>query len=99
VSEASIFARVPAERVAEAVPSDYRDLARLAVRLGELYIVLLFPHDRSDVVVSSVVRRAFRRLDAPAASSVLAVGANFTQEALGVIREPRAVPITLSDFY
>jgi hypothetical protein len=86
--------RVPGAKLRHLVPPAYR--AALAETLaGEggaapddaPYSLLLFAHAPRDVVPSAAVRKALRRLGAPAAGGVLAVGTVFTEEALAALAE------------
>ena len=91
----TIRERVPAARLPDAVPPAYREgLAALSLPEGT-YALLLFAHDRRDVVPSSAVRRALRRLGTPAPDGVIAVGTVFTDEALALLETVRARPLTL----
>ncbi len=99
VAKFSVFERVPAERVREIVPPEYRELTGSAVRAGSQYTVVVFAHDRRNVVASGVVARALHRIGGAATDPILAVGSNFTQEALALLSARGAVPIRLGDFY
>ena len=61
--------------------------------------MLLFAHAPRDVVPSPPVRKALRRLGTPAADGVLAVGTVFTEEALGLLAEAGARPVTYRKAY
>ena len=79
-----------------AVPRRYR--AALPALRDTSYTLLQFRSAREDVTVSSVVRSALSRLDVEQADRLVAVGGNFTLEALAILRERGAIILTLSDF-
>ena len=81
----TIYARISGERLAHVVPPAYRDGVAKAARPDGAYSVLLFAHAPRDVVPSAPVRKALRRLTAPAADGIIAVGTVFTAEALDLL--------------
>jgi hypothetical protein len=89
----TIYERLAADRLRHVVPPAYRDGAAEATRPGGVYSVLLFAHAPRDVVPSAPVRKALRRLGAPAPDGVLAVGTVFTEEALALLEEAGAMPV------
>lgn len=89
-----IRARVPAEKLPQAVPPPYRDAVRKAVDAG-CWSLLLFAHAPRDVVHSLPVRKALRRLPERAPDGLLAVGTVFTQEALALLDEAGATVVPL----
>lgn len=92
-----ILARLDADRIPAAVPPDYRDRARLVVKPGVSYTVVLFSHDRSKgVVTSAAVRRAFTRIEL--SERILAIGADFTQEATELLNGRDAAIARIGDF-
>lgn len=96
--KAKILARLAAERIPAAVPPDYRDRVRQVVKAGFTYTVVLFSHDRErGVVTSAAVRRAFSHIEP--AEAILAIGANFTQEAEALLNERDAAIARLGDLF
>ena len=94
--------RVPAAKLRHLVPPAYRDdvaaaVAGVTVEGGAggdgaevVHSLLLFAHAPRDVVPSAPVRKALRRLGAPAPGGVVAVGTVFTEEALALLAEAGA---------
>ena len=97
--KATIRERVPGTRLADTVPPAYREAVVEDTRPDGVYTVLLFGHDRRDVVPSAPVRRALRRLGEPAPEGIIAVGAVFTEEALALLAEKGARPVTFHKTY
>ena len=91
----TIYARIAGERLRHVVPPAYREAVTEATRREGVYSLLLFAHSPRDVVPSPPVRKALRRLGAPAADGALAVGTVFTEEALALLAGAGARPITL----
>lgn len=91
--KATIYARVAGARLPDVVPPAYRDLIAKDTRPDGVYSVLLFDHAERDVVHSAPVRKALRRLEAPAPDGVLAVGTVFTAEALTLLAQAGARPV------
>ena len=89
----TIYHRVAAARLADLVPPAYREGVADASEPGGVYSLMLFAHAPRDVVPSAAVRRALRRLGAPAPSGALAVGTVFTEEALGLLAAAGARPV------
>ena len=89
----TIYDRVAGDRLAALVPPAYREGIAEASEPGGVYSLMLFAHAPRDVVPSAAVRRALRRLKAPAPSGALAVGTVFTQEALALLAEAGARPV------
>lgn len=83
----TIYEGLDGRRVANVVPPAYRELLPAELDPEQRYSVLLFAHTARDVVPSAPVRRALRRLGAPAPGGVLAVGTVFTAEALALLAE------------
>jgi len=83
----TIYDRLHGARVAHAVPLAYRDVLPTTLDPAVAYSVLLFAHAARDVVPSAAVRRALRRLGAPGAGGIVAVGTVFTAEALALLAE------------
>lgn len=80
-----IHPHAPGDRVPLLVPPAYREGAGAVAAPGSHYSVLLFAHAPRDVVHSAPVRKALRRLGAPAPDGIIAVGTAFTEEALELL--------------
>jgi hypothetical protein len=89
----TIHARVPGAKLRHMVPPAYQDAVVRDTRPEGEYSLLLFAHSPRDVVPSPPVRKALRRLEAPAADGILAIGTVFTEEALELLAEAGARPI------
>ena len=77
--------RIAGTKLRHVVPPTYRDDVAAETGPAGEYSVLLFAHAPRDVVPSPPVRKALRRLDAPAAGGIVAVGTVFTEEALALL--------------
>jgi hypothetical protein len=91
--KATIYARVTGAKLRHLVPPAYQDAVTADTRPEGEYSLLLFAHTSRDVVPSPSVRKALRRLDAPAPGGILAVGTVFTEEALDLLAAAGARPI------
>ena len=93
----TIAKQVGLERLEKVVPPEYGSrVAALGVR-GASHTVILFAHDRRDIVTSAPVRTALRRISGDAL--IVAVGATFTVEARELLVERAARIASLGDFY
>jgi hypothetical protein len=91
----TIHAGVPGAKLHHLVPPAYRDaLVEAAPEAEGTYALLLFAHAPRDVVPSSAVRRALRRLGDAGGATPLAVGTVFTDEALALLGEVGARVVT-----
>jgi hypothetical protein len=81
----TIYPRIAGTKLPHVVPPAYRDDAAADTEPAGEYSVLLFAHAPRDVVPSAPVRKALRRLDAPAPGGIVAVGTVFTEEALALL--------------
>ena len=61
------------------------------------FTLVLFPHDRSDVVLSRVVEKALSQVSIE--ENPVVAGGCFTLEGLERLRARNAVVLALSDFY
>jgi hypothetical protein len=86
----TIYEKMAGARLAHVVPPAYREGVAEATRPDGTYSVLLFAHSPRDVVPSPPVQKALRRLRAPAADGIVAVGTVFTAEALELLSEADA---------
>jgi len=93
-----ILGEFDGDQIPHVVPPDYSERARLAVRPGMRYTIVLFAHDREHggVVASAVVRRAIARI--PLEASLLAVGADFTKEATELLHARKAAIARIGEF-
>ena len=91
----TIYQLLPGGQLPHLVPPAYR--AEVVKRACEdrFYSLLLFAHNRRDVVPSAPVRRALRRLKTPAPDGIILVGAVFTEEARALLEGERAVFVTM----
>ncbi len=83
----TVYERLDGRRLAHVVPPAYRPLLPAELDPERAYSVLLFAHTARDVVPSAPVRRALRRLGAPAEGGIVAVGTVFTEEARALLDE------------
>ena len=86
----TIYPRIAGTRLRHVVPPAYGDDAAADTEPAGEYSVLLFAHAPRDVVPSAPVRKALRRLDAPASGGIVAVGTVFTEEALALLADAGA---------
>jgi hypothetical protein len=87
----TIYPSIGPAKLRHVVPPAYRELAaELSGAADGDYSVLLFAHTPRDVVPSAPVRKSLRRLGAPAAGGIVAVGTVFTAEALDLLRDAGA---------
>jgi hypothetical protein len=97
VPKFTILGRFQRDSIPTIVPPDYRGVVRAVASPGVTYTVVLFPHDRSDVVTSPPVRRALAGI--AAGERILAVGANFTAEAIELLKAHDGAIARLGEFY
>lgn len=88
--KATLYERIPGAKLPHVVPPAYREGVAEATRPEGEYSVLLFAHTPRDVVPSLPVRKALRKLGAPAPDGIIAVGTVFTVEALALLDEAGA---------
>jgi hypothetical protein len=95
--KASIRGRVIGARLPDTVPPLYREAVSKDGSLNpqEFYSVILCAHTERDVVSSSTLIRAFRRMGPPAPGGILVIGTVFTEEALALAAEKGARVIAL----
>jgi hypothetical protein len=79
-------------------PSYRRRLPPIVERSSETFAVLLFPHEREDVVISSAVRHALQSQHS-SDERMIAVGGNFTEEARAFLDAAGVIVLRLSDFH
>ena len=83
--------------LARVVPPEYRALVSSLTRDGVRYTVVQYAHDRRDVADSAAARRSLAQI--PLKANLLAIGANFTREALVLLEERQAAIARLGEFY
>jgi hypothetical protein len=89
-----------AEEVARQLPPQYRDrLPRNIARSAKTFALLLFPHDRDDVVISAAVRRALNTWQSATDDQIIAVAGNFTLEARELLEAARAIVLRMGDYH
>lgn len=91
----TIHSFIQGERLPHLVPPPYREEIARRTQPHFIYSLLLFAHDRRDVVPSSAVRKALRRLGEPAPDGLVLVGAVFTEEARALVAGRKALLVTL----
>jgi hypothetical protein len=98
VPKFKILGKFDVDQIPYVVPPDYKERVLLAVRPEIRYTVVLFAHDRErgGVVTSAVVRRAIARI--PIEASLLAVGADFTEEATELLHAREAAIARIGEF-
>jgi hypothetical protein len=93
----TVLGRFERDQIPSVVPPDYRSVVRAVTTLGTTYTVVLFAHDRQDVITSAPVRRALAEI--AAGERLLAVGTNFTAEATELLHARNAAIARLGEFY
>ncbi len=86
------------ENLLRQIPIPYRDRLTRAGLRAESYTLLQFALDRNDVVPSRPVAKALARLEGNRAEQIVALGANFTREALSLLRDRDALVVSLGEF-
>ncbi|HWI41075.1 MAG TPA: hypothetical protein VNX25_06260 [Verrucomicrobiae bacterium] len=97
--KATIHKMVLREQLPLLVPPPYREAIVKATHPDWTYSLLLFGHNRRDVVHSAPVLKALRRLGYPPSDCVILVGAVFTQDARALASVLRPIFITLHNTY
>jgi hypothetical protein len=81
------------------VPARYRpQLAGGTLKGSDNFTLILFDHDREDVVRSQVVRRAVEKIPFEDSSRLVAVAGCFTLEALDILAARSAIVLELSSY-
>lgn len=93
--KATIVQRVAGARLRDAVPPPYRTAIVKSARNDAEYSLILCAHAERDVVSSSELAQAFRRLGPPASGGTFVVGTVFTEEATALAQEHGAQVIAL----
>ncbi|SNB46228.1 hypothetical protein [Geobacter sp. DSM 9736] len=90
---------IQGERLPHLVPPAYREEVARRTRPNWIYSLLLFAHNRRDVVPSPPVRRGLRRLGEAAPDGIVLVGAVFTEEARHLVEGMKATIVTMHRTY
>ena len=86
--------------VKERVPTEYKNLAvSCESQLGELCTLIIFPHNRKDIVKSSLVEKAINKLGDLTDASLVVVGGCFSSESVDILNFKNAIFLSLSEFY
>ena len=86
--------------VKERVPTEYKNLAvSCESQLGELCTLIIFPHNRKDIVKSSLVEKALNKLGDLTDASLVVVGGCFSSESVDILNFKNAIFLSLSEFY
>jgi hypothetical protein len=90
---------LPSAKLRACVPARYRpQLAGGTLKGSNNFTLIVFDHDREDVVLSPVVRRAVERIPLEDSSKLVAVAGCFTLEALEVLAARSAIVLELSSY-
>jgi len=82
-----ILTEIESGSLDKVVPPAFRSFARDIAKLSPRYTVILFRHDINDVVRSTLVRQALKRIPTGEGRSVVAVAYDFTEEARQYLHE------------
>ena len=86
-------------RLKEIVPTAYRELASALEPTIEGPVTLItFPHDRRDVVKSSLVVKALKKLNPDTGGNLVALGGCFSLESVELLQNVNALLLCLSEF-
>ncbi|MAD18043.1 MAG: hypothetical protein CL579_18585 [Alteromonadaceae bacterium] len=84
--------------VKERVPTEYRKLALgCESHLEDSCTLITFPHDRKNMVKSSLVQKALTKLGELEDQSLVVLGGCFTAESVELLNEVDAVILSLSE--
>ncbi|MEM5496369.1 hypothetical protein WNY77_03055 [Paraglaciecola mesophila] len=84
--------------VKERVPTEYRKLALgCESHLEDSCTLITFPHDRKNMVKSSLVQKALTKLGELEDQSLVVIGGCFTAESVELLNEVDAVILSLSE--
>lgn len=86
-------------KLKDLVPTAYRGLAEGldGVIEGEVTLVI-FPHNRKDVVKSSVVQKALAKIRIDTVNNLVVVGGCFSLESVDILKKHEAHFLSLSEF-
>lgn len=91
----TIREHVSGAKLRDAVPPPYREAIAKDVSPDEAYTLVLCAHNPRDVITSTPLRKAFKRLDTPDQERIIVVGSAFTEEAKALAAEYGARIIAL----
>jgi hypothetical protein len=92
-----IESAVSSDKLRRLVPPRFKERVSLMPASANCFDLLAFAHDESDVSHSSTVAKALARIPA-SDCQLVALGWNFTSEALALLEERGAVIFRLSEF-
>ncbi|MFQ3219977.1 MAG: hypothetical protein ACI8R9_000943 [Paraglaciecola sp.] len=82
--------------VKERVPTEYKKLAMSCEsQLDDTCTLITFPHDRKNLVKSSLVHKALSKLGEVSDASLVVIGGCFTAESIALLNEVDAVILSL----
>ena len=93
-----IIKSIQPNKVSSQVPPLYRNKINIIDIGTSLVTILLFPHNRRDVVISRHVSKALAKVS-DSSEKLVAVGANFTDESINLLINRNVEVISLGDFY
>ncbi len=83
----------------DCVPTEYRSLAiTCEAQLSEACTLIVFPHNRKDVVKSWLVEKALKRLKGNEPESLVAVVGYFSLESVALLKAKNTIFLNLSEF-
>ena len=94
-----VLKNITSEKLLSVVPRRYRELVSMNTKEPAVYAVLLFRHDRKDVVLSRVVNQALSHLGDVGRQKVIAIGGCFTAESQALLKDRGIEFYQLSDFH
>lgn len=95
--KATIRQGLPLDQMLAGLPPEYQRLVGPADFPETSYTLVQFPPSRDGVVLSRPVAKALKKLDP--GRQVVALGPNFTEEALQVLREHGARVFCIGEFH
>jgi hypothetical protein len=94
-----IYRSIEPNYVKERVPTEYRDLAvAYETKFVNKCTLIVFPHNRKDVVKSNIVIKALSKLGASRTEILVVVGGCFSLESVEILSAENAVFLSLSEF-
>jgi len=87
------------KKLKDIVPTAYRDLEKmLEPKLEGMVTLIVFPHNRNDVVKSTLVNKALNKINLDAVDNLVALGGCFTKESVAILKSCGAMFLNLSEF-
>ena len=81
------------------MPTEYKGLASACeAEFTELCNLITFPHNRKDVVKSSLAEKALKKLGEANSGTLVVVGGCFSLESVKILKSRNAVFLALSEF-